>query len=70
LWWWVGGQEGGSVVLCAWCEERYLTQFNIEFHNNLCNTVTFTDILFHFISQQKNLEYIIKAALISHISYY
>jgi hypothetical protein len=19
---WVGGQEGGSVVLCAWCEGR------------------------------------------------
>jgi hypothetical protein len=25
LWWWVGGQEGGSVVLCAWCEGRWLT---------------------------------------------
>jgi hypothetical protein len=25
LYWWVGGQESGSVVLCAWCEGRCLT---------------------------------------------
>jgi hypothetical protein len=25
LYWWVGSQEGGSMVLCAWCEGRYPT---------------------------------------------
>jgi hypothetical protein len=27
LYWWVCGQEGGSVVLCACCEGRDLTAF-------------------------------------------
>jgi hypothetical protein len=32
LLWWVGGQEGGSLVLCAWCEGRYLTAVRTAYH--------------------------------------
>jgi hypothetical protein len=35
LWWWVGGQEGGSVVLCAWCEGRCLTADYIRLKFNI-----------------------------------
>jgi hypothetical protein len=31
LLWWVGGQEGGSVVLCAWCEGRNVTNDTAQF---------------------------------------
>jgi hypothetical protein len=63
--WWVGGQEGGSVVLCAWCEGRCLTNvcpkhveliLKINKHCYLLHLVGFDFISFKFKSLCKMLE--------------